>query len=342
MIKPRCKVLITGHSGYIGTDIAREIHDFGCQVDGLGRKLDHLSPDITYQHIEDIRTVTAKQLQGYDTIIHLASIPNDPLDRFQIITDDVNVHGTMHLAREAKKAGVNDFFFASSCSVYGKSDLIRPITETDPINPLTEYARSKAQAEKELQAIVDPDFHVTIMRLPTVYGYSSHPRLDLIVNEMTADAYFTQKINIQGDGNDWRALIHVKDLARSVREMYSYKSKVRGKTFNVGFMGENYQTKTIAETIKRQLPITDIIYNPQKTDDRSYRVDFSKFQNTFPTLNNNWTVHFGVNELLTELRNGTINEQQYSRKLYRRLDTLVSENIAVTTNTIPYLFPIIS
>jgi nucleoside-diphosphate-sugar epimerase len=201
----------------------------------------------------------------------------------EALTRRVNFEGTMHLARIAKKAGVRSFLFAGSCSVYGKRG-DAALTERDPVDPQTAYARSKVDAERALLSLASRDFSVVLLRNATAYGESPNLRLDLVVNNLAAHAYTEGRILIKSDGTPWRPVIHVEDMARAlIAFLESETGRFSGEIFNVGSMEQNYRVSQIATQIQEAFPACGVEYSPEADkDSRSYCVDFSKLRQAMP------------------------------------------------------------
>jgi UDP-glucose 4-epimerase len=235
------------------------------------------------QFYGDIRGISL-DLKGYDAVVQLAAISNDPMgDRFQDVTLDINQNTTVSLAKAAAAAGVKNFVFASSCSVYGVADG-RPRKETDPLNPVTAYAKSKIGSELELAAI-DGDMIITCLRFATACGMSDRLRLDLVLNDFVACALGRGRISVLSDGTPWRPLIDVTDMARAINWAIDRPSSVGGRflTVNAGSDDRNYQVKDLANAVAGRVPGVDISINSSApVDSRSYKVDFGLFRSLAP------------------------------------------------------------
>ena len=204
------KVLVTGHHGYIGTVLAPMLRDAGHDVVGLDtffyRGCDfgddtEFAPALSL----DVRDVTPAELEGFDAIVHLAALSNDPIgDLNSRWTYEINLDGSVALGRAAKEAGVRRFVFASSCSMYGASDGDDVLDERAALRPLTPYAESKVRAEEALRELADGGFAPVSMRNATVYGASPRLRLDVVLNNLVAWAHTTGAIRLQSDGWSWR------------------------------------------------------------------------------------------------------------------------------------------
>jgi nucleoside-diphosphate-sugar epimerase len=232
--------------------------------------------------------------------VHLAALSNDPLGDFNPNwTYAINRDGTMALARAAKEAGVRRFVFASSCSMYGAAEGNAALNEDAPLRPLTPYAESKVAAEEALTELAGDDFAPVSMRNATVYGLSPRLRLDIVLNNLVAWAHTTSAIRLQSDGSSWRPLIHVRDVARATLALLEAPEEVvRGEAFNIGSEAQNYRIRDLAEIVHDRLPHCEVTFaEGASADPRSYRVDFSKFESTFPQCRFQWTAERGADEL---------------------------------------------
>jgi nucleoside-diphosphate-sugar epimerase len=287
--------------------------DFGPAVD--------LEPAIH----NDLRDVTPSQLEGFDAIVHLGALSNDPLgDLNSDWTYSINGDGTVSLAQAAKAAGVRRFIFASSCSMYGASGGTELLDEQAPLRPITPYAESKVSAEAALQDMVDEGFQPVSMRNATVYGASPRLRLDIVLNNLVAWAHTAGAIRLQSDGTPWRPLVHVRDLARAaIRILAAPDEVVAGEAFNIGSAEQNYRIGELAEVVRARLPHCDVTFaEGASADPRSYRVDFGKFARTFPDFRFEWTAERGADELATAYQAHGLVEDDLSGDRYIRLNRL--------------------
>ena len=290
------KVLITGNMGYIGPSVADQIKTAypGAEVVGLdegffahcltgGKTLPETRID--QQIFGDARSIKPEMLEGFDAVVHLAAVSNDPMGKtFEQVTDEINCQSSIRLAEMAKAAGVKNYVFASSCSVYGFAEG-GPRKEDDELNPLTAYARSKIATEKGTEPLADDSFVVTCLRFATACGMSERTRLDLVLNDFVAGAVSSGEITILSDGTPWRPLIHIKDMARAIDWGVSRKPENGGAflAINAGSDEWNYQVKDLAEAVAQVVPNTKVSINPNAVPDkRSYQVDFSKFRELAP------------------------------------------------------------
>lgn len=289
------KVLIIGNMGYVGPLLVRhlrrtheryELHGFDtgyfahCLV-GADR-LPELDLDV--QVIGDVRSLDARGLRGFDAVVQLAAISNDPMGKqFEAPTLAINRDATVRLARDAAAAGVSSFVFASSCSIYGIADGPARV-EDDPVAPLTAYARSKVASEEALRAL-GGGMTVTALRFATACGFSPRLRLDLVLNDFVAAALAEGRITVLSDGSPWRPLIDVADMARAI-DWGIHRDGTEGGRFlvvNAGATSHNYQVRDLAEAVAAALPGTEVSINTDApVDSRSYRVNFELFERLAP------------------------------------------------------------
>lgn len=307
------KILITGNTGYVGPAVVRQLRATHPSATLAGFDAGYFAHCLTgsevlpecrldIQHFGDVRSFPEELLSGVDAVVHLAAISNDPMGRaYEDVTIEINYRATLSLARQAKKAGVGAFVFASSCSVYGfGEDGAR--TEESEVNPLTAYARSKVFSERDLAELADKGFKVTCLRFATACGMSERLRLDLVLNDFVAGAVASGKIEILSDGSPWRPLINVKDMARAI-DWAVGREAAAGEfvLVNAGSFEWNYQVKDLAAAVARVIPDVAVSINSNaQPDRRSYRVDFSRFNKLAP----NHQPQSDLVSTITELRDG--------------------------------------
>lgn len=323
-------VLVTGHDGYIGRVLVPMLLADGLAVRGLDAGwYDGCSFGADGVEVpslrKDVRDVTAEDLTGVSAIVHLAAISNDPVgDLDPETTYAVNHRASVRLAELAKRAGVGRFVFASSCSLYGRSDGDAALDESAAFNPVTAYGESKVLVERDVAELADDSFTPVFMRNATVYGVSSRLRLDIMVNNLTAAAVTTGEVLVMSDGTPWRPLVHVADVCRAVvAALRARPEVVRNQAFNVGRNDANYRVSEVAEIVAAQVPGSRVVLAPGGGPDaRSYRVDFSKLATTFPELELHGTVPAGVDELASAYRRVGLRAEDLSGGTYTRLRTI--------------------
>jgi nucleoside-diphosphate-sugar epimerase len=273
----------------------------------------------------DIRDVSAADLEGVDAVIHLAGLSNDPMGELNPgLTYDINLDGTLKLARLAKAAGAARFVFASSCSIYGAAGGARPLDETAPLEPVSAYAVSKARSEEGLLAMADADFSPVFMRNATAYGLGSRPRFDLVVNNLSGWAYTTGAVRVMSDGTPWRPLTHIEDISlAAICAAEAARDIVHGQAFNIGRSDANYQVRDIAEAVMAAFPGARMeITGETGGDPRSYRVDFSKALNGLPGFAPQWTLERGVAEVAGWLKAKGLGAEAFDSRTFIRLKQL--------------------
>jgi len=298
------RILVSGHDGYIGTVLVPMLQQRGHDVVGLDS---FLFSECVFAHDVtpvpaircDIRDVTADQLEGFDAVIHLAALSNDPLgDLNPDVTYDINHRGTVNLAKAAKTAGVRRFLFSSSCSLYGAHG-DAPIDESAAFNPVTPYGESKVLSERDLTEMADDSFSPTFLRNATAFGVSPRLRGDLVVNNLVAYAMSTGEVRMKSDGTPWRPLVHIEDISRAFTALAEAPLEdVHLQAFNVGRSEENYQIRDVARIVEEVVPDSKISFaDGASPDKRNYRVNCDKIAAAIPGFQPVWTVRKGVEEL---------------------------------------------
>ena len=299
------RVLVTGHDGYIGTVLVPMLQDYGHEVVGLDSYLyancTFGAPPGPVEALRmDVRDVTAGDLSGFDAVVHLAAISNDPVgDLNPQCTLDLNHGGTEQLARAAKAAGVERFLFSSSCSLYGSAGQ-EWLDEQADFKPVTPYGESKLLAERSLSALADDNFSPTFLRNATAYGVSPRLRGDLVVNNLVGIAYLTGEVLLKSDGTPWRPLVHIEDISRAFLALLEAdRQLVHDEAFNVGRTAENFRIREVAEVVGSLIPGSRVEFARDAGPDlRNYRVDCRKLEESIPAYQPVWTVRDGVIELL--------------------------------------------
>ena len=323
------RVLVTGSSGYVGSVLCPIFEEHGHEVVGLDTGYydgcDFGAYDGERQRITlDVRDVEPRHLEGFDAVVHLAALSNDPLgDLSPELTHEINHHGTVRVARAAKEAGVPRFVFASSCSMYGASDADALLAEDAPLRPLTAYAESKVRSEEALRELDGDGLTTVSMRNATVYGVSPRLRLDIVLNNLAAWSHVTGKIRLLSDGMSWRPLLHVRDLAKvAVRMVEAPSELVAGRAFNIGSAAQNYLVRDLAEVLAEVTGCEVEFAGDASPDPRSYRVDFSELERAFPDLELDWNARRGAEELVGAYRAVGLTEDDFEGRSYIRLRQL--------------------
>jgi len=331
------RVLITGHNGYIGSVLAPMVRAAGHDVVGLdtflfeGGTFGPNGSDIDALRM-DLRDVQVSDLRGFDAVMHLAALSNDPLgDVNPQCTYDINHLGSVRLARLAKQAGVPRLIFASSCSLYGVAG-DEMLTEEAAFNPITPYGVSKVLFERDVAKLADDDFCPTFLRNSTAYGVSPRLRADVVVNNLVAIAFTTGEVLIQSDGTPWRPLVHIEDIASAfLAVLHAPRELVHNEAFNVGRSEENYRVRDLGELVEQVIPGSKVRYaEGGGPDPRCYRVDCGKLMRTLPEYQPQWTVRRGMEQLRDAFqRNGLTREELLGDRYFRikRIRALQSEGL---------------
>jgi nucleoside-diphosphate-sugar epimerase len=331
-------VLVAGDRGYIGAVLVPFLGAAGHTVEGLdlglyeGCDIGPGPEDIGSRPRIDLRDVEARHCAGYDAVICLAALSNDPVGHLNpAATYSINLDGTLRLAQAAKKSGVERFLFASSCSLYGSAGS-QAVSEEAELSPVTPYGETKAMAERELSRLADDTFSPTYLRNATAYGFSPRLRLDIVVNNLTAVAMTTGKVRLESDGSPWRPLVHVEDICRSFLAMLEApRELVHNEAFNVGRAEDNVQVRDIAELVCAAVPGSHVTFASEAGPDlRNYRVDFSKLTTVFPDLRLRWSVPAGVDQLVQAYTDYGFSHEDFVSSSFvrlRRIQELLSAGL---------------
>ncbi|PEG43164.1 NAD-dependent dehydratase [Mycolicibacterium agri] len=329
------RVLITGHQGYLGTVMVPILRDAGHEVTGLDSGffadcvLGPAPADPPGMRV-DLRDVTVEQLTGFDAVIHLAALSNDPLGALAPqITYDINHHASVKLARLAKAAGVRRFLYASTCSVYGAAgeDLV---TESAPLRPLTPYAESKVRVEYDVAAMADESFSPVFLRNATAFGFSPRLRADIVLNNLVGHAVLTGDVRVLSDGTPWRPLVHARDIAAAfLLALEAPIDRVHCAAYNVGTESNNLTVAEIAQSVVDVVPGAKLLITGETGGDpRSYRVDFSAFREALG-FKAKWSIPDGAAELYKEYVAAGLTADDFANKFTRlaHLKSLQADNV---------------
>jgi nucleoside-diphosphate-sugar epimerase len=324
------KLLVTGTDGYIGSILAPFLSERGHDVVGLdtGFYRDgwlYDTPPASFTRLDtDLRHVTEDDLRGFDAVVQLAELSNDPLGQLNPeITYRINHLGSATLARNAKRAGVPRFVYYSSCSVYGTGGGDDFKTEASEPNPQTAYAHCKALVERDVQAMADDAFSPTFLRNATAYGLSPRMRFDIVLNNLSGLAWTTREIRMTSDGTPWRPLVHIADIALATAcALEAPREAVHNEVFNVGDTTANYRVREIAEVVAEAFPGCGLSFGSNDGDNRSYRVSFDKINARLPGFRCRWDAAAGARELAGFFGRIEMSAETFGFRAYTRLKQL--------------------
>lgn len=321
------RILVTGHKGYIGTVLVPMLLQEGHEVVGLDSDLyercDFGDNDIEVPFIrKDIRDVEISDLEGYDAVVHLAGLSNDPLgDLNPSLTYRINYMASINLAKLAKTAGTKRFVFSSSCSNYGASGE-HMIDENADFHPVTPYGCSKVFVERDVSRMADSRFSPTFLRNATAYGLSPRLRFDLVMNNLVAWAYTTGLVHLKSDGTPWRPIVHIEDISLAIIAVLNAPlDLVHNESFNVGITEENFQIRELAEIVRETVPGSRVEFaEGAGPDKRCYRVNCEKIRRVLPDFEPRWNARRGAQQLYEAYKEIGLKLEEFEGQRYKRID----------------------
>jgi nucleoside-diphosphate-sugar epimerase len=323
------RVCLTGSDGYLGSLLAAELMRSGHDVIGLDtgyykeRSLYRAAGQSPRTVVKDLRAVQPSDLEGFDAIVHMAELSNDPIGQLAPhITYEINHKGSVRLVELARKAGVQRFVYMSSCSVYGVSggDFV---TEESPLNPQTAYGICKTLVERDVRGLANGQFAPTFLRNATAYGASPRMRFDIVLNNLAGLAWTTKEIKMTSDGTPWRPIVHGLDICQAIIAVLDAPIEaVANEVFNVGDTEHNYRVREIAEIVGEVFPGCTVSFGPPSPDNRSYRVSFEKIRKHLPSFKCRWDARRGAEQLLNLFRRIDLTEEVFEYRAFTRLKQL--------------------
>ncbi len=320
------RILLTGHKGYIGVVLVQMLQQAGHEVHGLDSDLFRrctfgAEPPIIPEICKDIRDVKLADVKGYDAILHLAGLSNDPLGSLNPkLTAEINHHASVHIAELAIEAGIERFIFSSSCSNYGAAgdDVLR---EDSDLNPVTPYGVSKMMVERDVSRLASDNFSPTFLRNATAYGVSSRLRFDLVLNNLVAWAYTTGRVYLKSAGTSWRPIVHIEDISRAfLAVLHAPREKIHNRAFNVGVPNENFRIRELAEIVREVVPGSHIEFAEGASPDmRNYRVDCSLLPEIVTEYRPCWNARTGAEQLYQAYRGANLTLEDFEGTRYNRI-----------------------
>jgi nucleoside-diphosphate-sugar epimerase len=323
------RICVTGSDGYLGSLLAPELMRRGHDVTGLDtgyykeRALYRGGGSSPRTIVKDLRDVEASDLEGFEAVVHMAELSNDPAGQLAPhITYEINHKGSVNLAELARKAGIQRFVYMSSCSVYGVAgdDFV---TEESPVNPQTAYGICKTLVERDVRRLANSHFAPTFLRNATAYGASPRMRFDIVLNNLSGLAWTTKEIRMTSDGTPWRPIVHGLDICQAiVAVLEAPQEAVANEAFNVGDTKNNYRVREIAEIVGEVFPGCSVSFGRSTGDNRSYRVSFDKIQKHLPDFKCGWDARRGAQQLLDLFRRVDMTEEIFNYRTFTRLKQL--------------------
>jgi nucleoside-diphosphate-sugar epimerase len=324
------RVLVTGIDGYIGAVLGPRLIERGFDVVGIdcgfyrdGWLYNDAGPrPLTLT--ADIRRITPKDLEGFDAVVHLAELSNDPLGELnERTTYAINHRGSVALARACKAAGVRRFVYTSSCSVYGAAEDGGERSEESAPNPQTAYARCKVLVERDVGALADPNFSPVFLRNATAFGASPRMRFDIVLNNLAGFAWTTREIRMTSDGTPWRPLVHIEDISQAViLALEAPREAVHNEIFNVGDDAQNYRIREIAAIVGQVFDGCTVSLGRPSGDNRSYRTSFQKIRRRLPGFTCGWPAERGARQLHDVFESVDMTEEMFRFRGFTRLEQL--------------------